>query len=80
MAALCATVLLALSACATKPPAPTRPPVVTAPPPPVAKNPLDRDQASFLRLPGLPDGTPVRVGVILPLSSSSPATPPCSTI
>jgi ABC-type branched-subunit amino acid transport system substrate-binding protein len=74
MAALCATVLLALSACATKPPAPTRPPVVTAPPPPVAKNPLDRDQASFLRLPGLPDGTPVRVGVILPLSSSSPAT------
>ena len=53
--------------------------MVEAPPPipedPPAPNPLDRDQASFLRLPGTPDGvTPVRVGIILPLSSSNAGT------
>ena len=61
------------------PPPPPPPPVVEAPPPipedPPAPNPLDRDQASFLRLPGTPDGmTPVRVGIILPLSSTNAGT------
>jgi ABC-type branched-subunit amino acid transport system substrate-binding protein len=74
MAALCATVLLAVSACASKPPPPPRPHVTAPPPPPVAGNPLDHDMPSYLRLPGLPEGTPVRVGVILPLSSGSAAT------
>jgi branched-chain amino acid transport system substrate-binding protein len=63
-------------------PAPPPPPpvaVVEAPVPipedPPAPNPLDRDQASFLRLPGTPDGvTPVRVGIILPLTSTNAGT------
>ncbi|MCP5412826.1 MAG: penicillin-binding protein activator [Alphaproteobacteria bacterium] len=75
IAPLFATVLLAAAACATKPPPPPPPPVVAPPPPPpVATNPLDRDQPNYMRLPGLPQGTPVRVGVILPLSSGSAAT------
>ncbi len=42
---------------------------------PVAANPLDHDQPSYLRLPGIaPDAVPVRVGVILPFSSSNPGT------
>jgi ABC-type branched-subunit amino acid transport system substrate-binding protein len=40
----------------------------------VAANPLDHDQPGYLRLPGLADGTPVRVGIILPFSSSSAPT------
>ncbi|HEX4026098.1 MAG TPA: penicillin-binding protein activator [Rhizomicrobium sp.] len=45
------------------------------PPAPIAGNPLDRDLPSYLRLPGMaPDQVPVRVGVILPFSSTSPAT------
>src|ERR1700744_4297109 len=65
---------LAIAAC-TPPPPP--PPVVVAPPPPapVAGNPMDKDQPAYLRLPGMaPDQVPVRVGVILPFSSTSPAT------
>jgi ABC-type branched-subunit amino acid transport system substrate-binding protein len=41
----------------------------------VAGNPLDRDLPGYLRLPGMaPDQVPVRVGIILPFSSTSPAT------
>jgi ABC-type branched-subunit amino acid transport system substrate-binding protein len=72
--AVCMTVLLAASACTTPPPPPPPPPVVVPEPPPLAANPLDRDLPAYLRLPGLPDGTPVRVGVILPLSSGSAPT------
>jgi ABC-type branched-subunit amino acid transport system substrate-binding protein len=46
-----------------------------APQAPIAGNPLDRDQTAYLRLPGMaPDQVPVRVGIILPFGSSSPAT------
>jgi len=48
--------------------------MVAAPQAPMAANPLDRDMPTYLRLPGLPQGTPVRVGVILPFSSTAPAT------
>ncbi len=49
------------------------------PPPPVeeppAPNRLSQEAPNFLRLPNLPaDATPVRVGVILPLSSTNAAT------
>src|ERR1700743_3468361 len=66
---------LAIAAC-TPPPAPPAPPVVAPPPPaPVAGNPLDHDLPSYLRLPGMAaDQVPVRVGIILPFSSASPAT------
>ncbi len=44
------------------------------PPPPVAGHPLTSDSPAFLRLPNLQPGqTPVRVGVILPLNSATPA-------
>ncbi|HEY2835920.1 MAG TPA: penicillin-binding protein activator [Rhizomicrobium sp.] len=62
-----------LSAC--QPPPPPPPPKVVAPPPPVAGNPLDRDLPSYFRLPNnAPDTVPVRVGVILPFTSATPAT------
>lgn len=48
--------------------------MVAAPQAPLAANPLDRDMPNYLRLPGLPEGTPVRVGIILPFSSTAPAT------
>jgi branched-chain amino acid transport system substrate-binding protein len=48
--------------------------MVVVPQAPMAANPLDRDMPNYLRLPGLPAGTPVRVGVILPFSSTAPAT------
>ncbi|HEX2762053.1 MAG TPA: ABC transporter substrate-binding protein, partial [Rhizomicrobium sp.] len=66
------TAIAALSGC-TPPPPP--PPKVVAPPPPVAGNPVDRDLPSYLRLPNTPPGiTPLRVGVILPFSSTNPGT------
>ena len=62
-----------LSAC--QPPPPPPPPKVVVPPPPVAGNPLDRDLPSYFRLPNnTPDTVPVRVGMILPFTSSTPAT------
>ena len=72
----CAIALaVAIAGCAARPaPPPPPPPVVVAPPAPLAANPLDRDMPNYLRLPGLPAGTPVRVGVILPFSSTAPAT------
>jgi ABC-type branched-subunit amino acid transport system substrate-binding protein len=49
--------------------------MAVAPQGPIAANPLDRDQPSYLRLQGIaPDVTPIRVGIILPFSSSSPGT------
>jgi hypothetical protein len=49
--------------------------MIVAPPAPVAGNPLDRDLPTYLRLPGIaPDAVPVRVGLILPFTASSPAT------
>ena len=60
---------------ACTPPPPPPPPRPVAPPPPVAANPLDRDQPDYLRLPNTPaDAVPVRVGIILPFSSTTPAT------
>lgn len=71
-AILSAAAIAGLSAC-TPPPAP--PPKVVAPPPPVAGNPLDRDLPTYLRLPNTPPGSvPVRVGIILPFSSTTPGT------
>lgn len=64
--------LLAIAGCAQPPSAPK--PVPSAPPPPpapVAGNPLDHDLPSYMRLPGMAQGqVPVRVGVILPFTSS----------
>ncbi len=72
---LCAIALaVAIAGCTAKPVLPTPPPMVAAPQAPLAANPLDRDMHAYLRLPGLPQGTPVRVGVILPFSSTAPAT------
>ena len=42
---------------------------------PPAPNPLDRDLPAYLRLPNLAEGaTPVRVGIILPLTSTNAGT------
>ena len=70
----CAIALtLAIAACAAqRPPPPAPKPVI--PPAPQAANPLDRDMPDYMRLPGMPDGTPVRVGIILPFSSTAPGT------
>jgi branched-chain amino acid transport system substrate-binding protein len=76
LARFCAIAAALVIAACTPPPAPPAPRVVAPPPPaPVAGNPLDRDLPSYLRLPGMaPDQVPVRVGIILPFSSTSPAT------
>ncbi|HET7084112.1 MAG TPA: penicillin-binding protein activator [Rhizomicrobium sp.] len=67
--------VIAIAGCATKPPPAPPPPKPVAPPEPQAANPLDQDLPSYLRLPGMaPDTVPVRVGIILPFSSSSAAT------
>ena len=70
----CAIALtLAIAACAAnRPPPPAPKPVI--PPAPQAANPLDRDMPEYMRLPGMPEGTPVRVGIILPFSSTAPGT------
>ncbi|HEV7959790.1 MAG TPA: penicillin-binding protein activator [Rhizomicrobium sp.] len=77
MARLCAiagaAAIAGLSACT--PPKPLPPPIIAPPPAPPAGNPLDKDQANYLRLPNIAPGTtPVRVGIILPLTSGAPAT------
>ncbi len=68
--------LLAIAGCAQPTPAPKPAPAPPPPPPtPVAGNPLDHDLPSYMRLPGMPAGTvPVRVGVILPFTSSAAGT------
>jgi branched-chain amino acid transport system substrate-binding protein len=64
--------IAAFSAC-TPPPPP--PPKVVVPPAPVAGNPLDKDLPTYFRLPNTPpDSTPVRVGIILPFSSTNAGT------
>lgn len=67
---------VAIAACTPRPETPPpAPPMMAVPQGPIASNPLDRDQPSYLRLPGLADGvTPVRVGIILPFTSSSAGT------
>src|SRR5580693_319941 len=66
---------LAIAACTPKPEAPPpAPPMIVAPQAALAPNALDRDLPSYLRLPGLADGVPVRVGLILPFTSSSAPT------
>jgi len=67
--------LVAIAACTTQTKAP--PPAPAPPPPkaPVAKNPLDHDLPTYMRLPGMaPDSVPVRIGIILPFSSSAAGT------
>ncbi|MBV9331427.1 MAG: penicillin-binding protein activator [Alphaproteobacteria bacterium] len=74
---IAAALAIALSSgCATVKPATRAPGVAAAPPPEVpAPHQLAQDQSEFLHLPNIPPGrTPVRVGIILPLTSSSPAT------
>jgi len=68
--------VLAIAACTQPvPPQPKPVPPPPPPPPPVAGNPLDHDLPSYMRLPGIaPNQVPVRVGVILPFSSSSAGT------
>ena len=72
--------IAALAGCAQPAPPPPPAPAAEAPPPPPPEEPLAphqllHDQASFLRLPNLPQGvTPVRVGIILPLTSRNAAT------
>ena len=70
-ARFCAIALLvAIAGCAAPQPPAAAGPAAPAAPSRTAANPLDQDLPNYLRLPGLADGTPVRVGVILPFSSS----------
>jgi hypothetical protein len=67
--------LVAIAACTAKPQGPA--PVAQAPlvKEPTAANPLDKDMPGYLRLPGMAaDAVPVRVGIILPFTSSSAGT------
>jgi ABC-type branched-subunit amino acid transport system substrate-binding protein len=72
--------MASLAGCIPQPVAPVPAPVIEAPPPPPpeeppAPNALSANQPNFLRLPNLsPNATPVRVGVILPLTSSNAGT------
>ncbi|HJT43474.1 MAG TPA: penicillin-binding protein activator [Rhizomicrobium sp.] len=67
--------LIAIAACTPRRESPPAPPVVAAPQEPVASNPLDQDLPSYMRLPGMAaDTVPVRVGIILPFSSSAAPT------
>jgi branched-chain amino acid transport system substrate-binding protein len=75
-AILCALSIALLAGCQIPPPAA---PVVPPPPPPppakVAPHQLTEDEPQFLRLPNMDKTrTPLRVGVILPFTSTSPAT------
>jgi branched-chain amino acid transport system substrate-binding protein len=63
---------VAIAACTPKPQGAPPAPMTVVPQAPLAANPLDHDLPSYLRLPGLAEGTtPLRVGVILPFTSSS---------
>ena len=68
--------IAALTACTVPEKAPPpAPPVAVVVAPPTAPHQLDHDQPSFLRPPNIAaDHIPVRVGVILPFSSSTAAT------
>jgi len=68
----CAIALaLSIAACTTPPPASQQ--ARPVPQAPVAANPMQSDQPNYMRLPGV-EGTPVRVGVILPFSSGAAPT------
>src|SRR3954464_3739582 len=68
--AIAALVAIA-AACTPRPETPKPIPAPPPPPAPIAGNPLDRDQPGYMRLPGMtPNLVPVRVGVILPFTSS----------
>ena len=75
MSRLCAiAAAVAIAACTPRPETPAAP-MIAVHQGPIASNPLDRDQLNYMRLPGLADGaTPVRVGIILPFTSSSAGT------
>jgi branched-chain amino acid transport system substrate-binding protein len=70
--ALCA---IALAACVPKPTVPTAPPAPVVEGPQTAPgNPLTENAPTFLTLPNLSaDRTPVRVGIVLPFTSGTPA-------
>jgi branched-chain amino acid transport system substrate-binding protein len=77
---VCAIAVLVSSAllagCVAQAPKPPPPPPVaiqTAPTGPIS-HALDADQPDFLRLPNLPAGTPLRVGILLPFSNGSAGT------
>lgn len=68
---------MGITGCVTQPkappPAPPPPPVAVGPTTP-STHPLTADSPEFLRLPNLPAGTPIRVGILLPFSNGSSAT------
>ena len=75
LCAIAGVAAIALAACTPRPVAPTLEPIVMPTPEPIAGNPLNADQPSFLRLPNTPAGiVPVRVGIILPLNNPNAAT------
>src|SRR5215472_11854829 len=71
-----AVAIAVLAACATERQAARNGPTFTAPPPQTpAPHQLSQDQPEFLRLPNLTSNhVPVRIGIILPLSSSNSGT------
>src|ERR1700742_4788910 len=73
--AIAGAAAIALSGCVTKPTAPTPPPApVVADPGTQPGNPLTENKPTFLTLPNIAsDHTPVRVGVLLPFNSGTPA-------
>ena len=65
---------IALAGCVTKPAAPPPPPTPVAAPETPAGHPLAENKPTFLTLPNVAsDHAPVRVGVILPFTSGTPA-------
>ncbi len=73
LSAIAGALAIALAGCATKPAAPPPAPIPAAPETP-AGHPLSENLPGFLTLPNIPaDHTPVRVGLLLPFSSGTPA-------
>ncbi|MEJ0027872.1 MAG: penicillin-binding protein activator [Rhizomicrobium sp.] len=71
--AIASLAAIALAGCVAKPVAPP-PPAPVAEPEAPAGHPLTENKPTFLNLPNVPgDRTPVRVGVILPFTSGTPA-------
>lgn len=71
-----AVAIAGLAACATETQTVRRGPTFTPPPPQTpAPHQLSQDEPEFLRLPNMASNhVPVRIGIILPLSSSNPGT------
>ena len=71
--AIASLAAIALAGCVTKPVPPAAPPAAVQPETPVG-HPLSENKPTFLNLPNVSaDHTPVRVGVILPFTSGTPA-------